>query len=380
MKRCDETAAWAALQGHFEAHGRDLDLREAFARDPGRFEAMAVQAPEVFADLSKNLLDVATLHFLLDLARECGLEAQRDAMFAGVAINNTEGTLSLTKIGTGIQTLSGISNFGGVVTVTGGLLAFPSSAATAGPLGNSTAVNLNGGGISYTASGSNALNRPIAIGAADGTVDVASSTGVLSIETLTSTAGDLIKTGPGTSVIAGSTTLNGGSAGVAVNEGTLKAGFGSAGVATLSVGATGNLDQSNSVIESLTLGNDSGALTLSGGAQLGFELSGATNDSIAVGALIRNVVGRGDGDVAGGGDNVAAGRGHRVDARAAARGVHVAGDGDVLVVGEMRDFEAISTALTAAETGHLVLATMHSPNVSHALERIIDVMNAPRLL
>src|SRR6058998_808508 len=39
----------------------------------------------------------------------------------------------------------------------------------------------------------------------------------------------------------------------------------------------------------------------------------------------------------------------------------------------MRDFEAISTALTAAETGHLVLATLHSPNVSHALERIIGV-------
>ena len=48
-------------------------------------------------------------------------------------------------------------------------------------------------------------------------------------------------------------------------------------------------------------------------------------------------------------------------------------DPDVLVVGEMRDFEAISTALTAAETGHLVLATMHSPNVAHALERIIGV-------
>src|SRR5207244_6379520 len=39
----------------------------------------------------------------------------------------------------------------------------------------------------------------------------------------------------------------------------------------------------------------------------------------------------------------------------------------------MRDHEAISTALTAAETGHLVLATMHSPYVSHALERIIGV-------
>lgn len=48
-------------------------------------------------------------------------------------------------------------------------------------------------------------------------------------------------------------------------------------------------------------------------------------------------------------------------------------DPDVLVVGEMRDYEAISTALTAAETGHLVLATMHSPNVAHALERIVGV-------
>ncbi len=48
-------------------------------------------------------------------------------------------------------------------------------------------------------------------------------------------------------------------------------------------------------------------------------------------------------------------------------------DPDVIVVGEMRDHEAISTALTAAEMGHLVLATMHSPNVSHALERIVGI-------
>lgn len=48
-------------------------------------------------------------------------------------------------------------------------------------------------------------------------------------------------------------------------------------------------------------------------------------------------------------------------------------DPDVLVIGEIRDHEAISTALTAAETGHLVLATMHSPGVTHALERIIGV-------
>ena len=88
--RCDRTEAWGALQGHFEAHGREFDLREAFARDPGRFDAMSVEAPEVFADLSKNLIDTATLHFLLDLADECGVAARRDAMLRGDAINTTE--------------------------------------------------------------------------------------------------------------------------------------------------------------------------------------------------------------------------------------------------------------------------------------------------
>jgi glucose-6-phosphate isomerase len=89
--RCDQTSAWAALSGHYQAHGRDFDLREAFARDPQRFESLGVQAPEVFADLSKNLVDAATLHFLLDLARECRLEARRDAMLSGEPINITEG-------------------------------------------------------------------------------------------------------------------------------------------------------------------------------------------------------------------------------------------------------------------------------------------------
>ncbi|MBX3621851.1 MAG: glucose-6-phosphate isomerase [Rhizobacter sp.] len=89
--RCDRTEAWTALAGHFQAHGRELDLREAFARDPGRFDAFKVEAPEVFADLSKNLIDVATQRFLLDLARECRLEARRDAMLRGDVANLTEG-------------------------------------------------------------------------------------------------------------------------------------------------------------------------------------------------------------------------------------------------------------------------------------------------
>jgi len=48
-------------------------------------------------------------------------------------------------------------------------------------------------------------------------------------------------------------------------------------------------------------------------------------------------------------------------------------DPDVIVVGEMRDLETISTALTAAETGHLVLATLHTPDAAQTIERIIDV-------
>ena len=90
MTRCDRTTAWAALQGHFEAHGRDLDLREAFARDAGRWASLCFEAPEVFADLSKNLIDLATQRLLLELAQECRLAERRDAMLAGEAINLTE--------------------------------------------------------------------------------------------------------------------------------------------------------------------------------------------------------------------------------------------------------------------------------------------------
>jgi twitching motility protein PilT len=47
-------------------------------------------------------------------------------------------------------------------------------------------------------------------------------------------------------------------------------------------------------------------------------------------------------------------------------------DPDVIVVGEMRDLETIETALTAAETGHLLLATLHTPNAQQTIERIVS--------
>ncbi|MBX3585007.1 MAG: glucose-6-phosphate isomerase [Ramlibacter sp.] len=88
--RCDHTAAWAALQTHFYGRGRDFDLRDAFAADPGRFAGFSLQAPHVFADLSKNLIDGEARALLMAMARECGVEQHRDAMFAGEAINTTE--------------------------------------------------------------------------------------------------------------------------------------------------------------------------------------------------------------------------------------------------------------------------------------------------
>jgi glucose-6-phosphate isomerase len=91
--RCDRTPAWTQLQAHFDSGAqpaRAFDLRQAFAADPARFEAFSQQAPHVFADLSKNLIDAPTEALLQTLARQCGVTALRDAMFAGLPINNTE--------------------------------------------------------------------------------------------------------------------------------------------------------------------------------------------------------------------------------------------------------------------------------------------------
>ena len=88
--RCDTVPAWAQLQAQYAASGAALDLRAAFAADPARFASFSQEAPYVFADLSKNRVDVATQSLLFDLARQTGVEVLRDAMFAGAKINTTE--------------------------------------------------------------------------------------------------------------------------------------------------------------------------------------------------------------------------------------------------------------------------------------------------
>lgn len=51
-------------------------------------------------------------------------------------------------------------------------------------------------------------------------------------------------------------------------------------------------------------------------------------------------------------------------------------DPDVILIGELRDYEAIATAITAAETGHLVLSTLHTIGAAKTIDRIIDVFPA----
>lgn len=53
-------------------------------------------------------------------------------------------------------------------------------------------------------------------------------------------------------------------------------------------------------------------------------------------------------------------------------------DPDIILVGEMRDFETISAALTAAETGHLVLSTLHTTGAAQTVDRIIDACPGER--
>ena len=88
--RCDRTPAWVQLQRSFDQQAKNFDLRTAFAADTQRFATFSQQAPHVFADLSKNLIDAGVQDLLLELARQCGVEEHRNAMFAGEPINSTE--------------------------------------------------------------------------------------------------------------------------------------------------------------------------------------------------------------------------------------------------------------------------------------------------
>jgi len=81
--------AWKALKEHYNKI-QATHLRKLFESDPTRAERFTVDALGIYFDYSKNLITERTIKLLLDLARESGLQARREAMFSGEKINITE--------------------------------------------------------------------------------------------------------------------------------------------------------------------------------------------------------------------------------------------------------------------------------------------------
>ncbi len=81
--------AYQALSGHYD-NARAWQLRDLFDENPNRFAEFSLKAAGLLLDYSKNRINQKTIALLCDLARERGVEARRDAMFAGEKINSTE--------------------------------------------------------------------------------------------------------------------------------------------------------------------------------------------------------------------------------------------------------------------------------------------------
>ncbi|MBU9763494.1 glucose-6-phosphate isomerase [Mycobacterium sp. TNTM28] len=83
------TPAWQALSKHYDEIG-DVHLTELFAQDPERGTELVLTVGDLYIDYSKHRVTRKTLELLVELARTAGLEARRDAMFAGEHINTSE--------------------------------------------------------------------------------------------------------------------------------------------------------------------------------------------------------------------------------------------------------------------------------------------------
>jgi glucose-6-phosphate isomerase len=89
VENLTSSAIWQQLTAH-QQQVAQLQLRDLFDSEPNRFNQYSLQVDELLLDYSKNLITDETFPLLLELARQSNLEARRDAMFSGEAINNTE--------------------------------------------------------------------------------------------------------------------------------------------------------------------------------------------------------------------------------------------------------------------------------------------------
>ncbi|WFB35287.1 glucose-6-phosphate isomerase [Kiritimatiellota bacterium B12222] len=88
--KTNDLKEWGALAAHATEFS-NTHMRDLFAQDPERAKKFSLQVDELYVDYSKNRVSEETLSKLFDLVRATGVESARDAMFAGEAINETEG-------------------------------------------------------------------------------------------------------------------------------------------------------------------------------------------------------------------------------------------------------------------------------------------------
>ena len=89
MSLLTTSKAWTALQSHYNQSKND-SLRDAFKKDPNRFNKLSINFNEILFDYSKNRITEDTLPLLIDLANHAELGEKIKAMFAGEKINTTE--------------------------------------------------------------------------------------------------------------------------------------------------------------------------------------------------------------------------------------------------------------------------------------------------
>jgi glucose-6-phosphate isomerase len=83
--------AWQALKAHYREDMKQASMRTLFSRDNARFDGFTLKCGDLFLDYSKNLLSRKTRKLLIKLAKEAKVEQAVGRMFAGDAINSTEG-------------------------------------------------------------------------------------------------------------------------------------------------------------------------------------------------------------------------------------------------------------------------------------------------
>mgnify|MGYP001954401563 CR=1 FL=1 len=81
--------SWEKLTQH-AAQMKQQHMSELFKQNPERFQQFSIQLAPFLVDYSKNLISTSTMDLLINLAKECEVEAWREKMFSGERINKTE--------------------------------------------------------------------------------------------------------------------------------------------------------------------------------------------------------------------------------------------------------------------------------------------------